>query len=137
MRSLLVVALLSLLLFNACSSKQKYTSVIEAIKSEGIQVTSVESPKEAELQNVSPLSYKIDNDEIIRVYDFGSKEKRELGMKQFQERQQVLSSHAPIAYEVRDYFILYYSASPSKTQTPKLAETKYGTQIQKAMDLIR
>lgn len=66
------------------------------------------------------------------VYDFDSKEKRELGQKQFQERQQLLSSHAPIVYKEQNYLILYYSDVDSKTQTPKLAETEYGEKLQKA-----
>ncbi|UKS26961.1 hypothetical protein LOZ80_36795 [Paenibacillus sp. HWE-109] len=134
---LIFVGFLSIFLLSACSSQQKYTSVIEAIKSEGINATSIDSPKETELNDIKPLSYKLDNNEIIRVYDFGSKEKRELGNKRFQEHQQPLSSYAPIVYQPSHYLVLYYSnVNNSKTATPKLTETKHGEKIQKAMNII-
>jgi hypothetical protein len=136
MRIFLFVAVLSLLLLIACSSQQKYTSVIEAIKSEEINVTQIDSPEEAELDDIKPLSYKLDNNEIIRVYDFGSKEKRELGNKHFQEHQQVLSSHAPIVYQPSNFLVLYCSNANSTTQTPKLTETKYGEKMKKALNSI-
>ncbi|MDQ0875694.1 hypothetical protein QFZ77_004353 [Paenibacillus sp. V4I3] len=137
MRKLIFVAFLSLFWLSACSSQQKYTSVIEAIKSEGINITQIESPQEAQLNETNPLSYKLDNNEIIRVYDFGSKEKRELGKKRFQEHQQLLSSYAPIVYQTSNYLVLYYSnVNNSKTATPKLSETKYGEKIQKAINSV-
>jgi hypothetical protein len=137
MRKFLFVAVLSLFLLSACSSQQKYTSVIEAMKSEEINITKIDSPKEAELDNIEPISYKLDNNEIIRVYDFGSKEKRELGNTHFQEHQQVLSSHAPIVYQPSNFLVLYYSNANSTTQTPKLTETKYGEKIKKAINSIK
>jgi hypothetical protein len=132
----ILAVFLSLFLMSACSSQQKYTSVIEAIKSKGINTTQIDSPKEAELDNIKPLSYKLDNNEIIRIYDFGSKEKLELGNKHFQEHQQILSSHAPIVYQPSNYLVLYYSNANSTTITPKLTETKYGEKIQKASNSI-
>lgn len=136
MRKFIFVAFLSLLLLSACSSQQKYTSVIEAIKSEGINITQIDSPKEAELDGIKPLSYQFDNNEIIRVYDFGSKDKREIGNKHFQEHQQLLSSYAPIVYQPSNYLVLYYSNANSTILTPKQTETKYEEKIQKAINSI-
>ena len=135
MRKFILVAFLSLFLLSACSSQQKYTSVIEAIKSEGINITQIASPQEAQLDNIKPLSYKLDynNNEIIRVYDFGSKDKREVGNKHFQEHQQLLSSYAPIIYQTSNYLVIYYS----NAQTSKLTETKYGEKIQEAINSIK
>jgi hypothetical protein len=123
-------------LLSACSSQQKHASLIEALKSEGINITQIDSAKEASLDDIKPLSYKLDNNEMIRVYDFGSKEKRELGNKHFQEHQQFLSSHAPIVYQSSNYLFLYYSNANSTTQTPKLTASKYGEKIQKAINSI-
>ncbi|MFC5703589.1 hypothetical protein ACFPVX_20075 [Cohnella faecalis] len=136
MRKFIFVTLLSLFLLSACSSQKKYSSVIEAIKSEGINITQMESSMEVELDGIKSLSYNFDNNEIIRVYDFGSKEKRELGNKHFQEHQQILSSHAPIVYQTSSYLVLYYSNANLTTATPKLTETKYGERIQKAINSI-
>jgi hypothetical protein len=132
MRKFIFVALLSLFWLSACSSQQKNTSVIEAIKSEGINITQIDSPKEAQLNDIKPLSYKLDNNEIIRVYDFGSKEKRELGNNLFNEHQQLLSSYSPFVYQPSNYLVLYYS----NAATSKLTETKYGEKIQKAINSI-
>ncbi|MGF7048131.1 hypothetical protein J2T13_002638 [Paenibacillus sp. DS2015] len=134
MRTFLFAAVVSLFLLSSCSSQQKYTSVIEAMNSEEINIIQIDSPKEAELNEIKPLIYKLDNNEIIRVYDFGSQEKRELGYIHFQEQQQFLSSHAPIVYQPSHLLILYFSNTNSTTQTPKLTETKYGEKIKKALD---
>lgn len=129
------VVYLSLLLLSACSTQQqKAASLAEAIGLEGIGITELQKITDiSKLDGITPVIYKLDNTlETIMVYDFDSKEKRELGQKQFQERQQLLSSHAPIVYKEQNYLILYYSDVDSKTQTPKLAETEYGEKLQKA-----
>jgi hypothetical protein len=133
MRKLLFVTLFSLFLLSACSSQQKYTSVSEAIKSIEPNITQIESSVEARLDGIQPISYKLDNNEFIRVYDFDSKEKRDLGNKHFEEKIQPLSSHAPIVYKSGNYLVLYYSNVNSTTRTPKLTETNYGEKIQKAL----
>lgn len=133
------VAFLSLLLLTACSNQQqKAESLAEAIRSEGIGITELQKVTEiSELDGITPVRYKLENTlETIVVYDFGSKEKRELGQKHFQERQQLFSSHAPIVYKTQNYLVLYYSGFDSKTQTPKLAETEYGEKLQKAFKRI-
>lgn len=133
------VIIMSFLLLCACSSQPgKAASIVEAIGSEGISMA--ELPKIEDnsiLDGIKPTGYQLDNTvENIMVYDFGSKEKRELGQNRFQERQQLLSSHAPIVYYANNYLILYYSDVDSKTQTPKLTETKYGEKLQKAFNRI-
>lgn len=111
-------------------------TIDEVLGSENISITehsnNTDSPM---LDGIKPIIYKLDNTmETIMVYDFGSDEKRELGEKHFQERQQLLSSHAPIVYELKNYLILYYSDVVSNTSTPKLTETKYGEKLQKAFN---
>lgn len=140
MRKFLFVAVLSLFLLSACSSEQKYTSVIEAIKSEEINITQIDSSEEAELDGIKPLNYKLDNNEIVIVYDFGSKEKREIGYKRFQEYQKLSSTSPPIVYQSSNYLIFYYYHidinANSTAQTPNLTETKYGEKIKKALNSI-
>ncbi len=80
---------------------------MEAIKSVGPNITQIDSPKETELDNIKPLSYNLDNNEIIRVYDFSSKVKQELGNKHLQAQQQLLSSHSPVVYQSNNYLITY------------------------------
>ncbi|ULO05970.1 hypothetical protein H1230_23420 [Paenibacillus sp. 19GGS1-52] len=123
MKKLLFFTLIGLLFLSACSSQQKYSSAIEAIKSLEKNITQIESPGDKNLDGVQPVSYKLNNDEIIRVYDFGSEENRDIGKKHFEESIQLLSSHAPIVYQSGKYLVLYYSHVDSKTQTPKLNET--------------
>lgn len=133
------VVFLILLLLTACSTpQQKSASLAEAIGSEGIGITEIQKITDnSKLDGITPVRYKLDNTlETIMVYDFGSKEKRELGQKHFQEQQQLLSSHAPIVYKAQNYLILYYSDADSKTLTPKLAETEYGAKLQKAFKRI-
>lgn len=111
---------------------------MEAIGSEGINIAQLTKIEDSSiLDGIKPTRYQLDNTaETILVYDFGSKEKLEIGQKHFQERQQLLSSHAPIVYKAKSYIILYYSDVDSKTQTPKLTETKYGDKLQKAFNRI-
>jgi hypothetical protein len=137
MRKAIIVICLSWLVLSACSNQPKDVSAVETIKSEGLNITEINSPKETELDGIKPVSYKLDNNEIIIIYDFGSTEKQELGQKHFQEHQQILSSHAPIVYQASKYLILYYSNVNSTTQTPKLSETKFGEKIKKAIKRIQ
>lgn len=136
MKKLFFVTLISLLFLIACSSQQKYSSANEAIKSLDKNITQIESPGDKNLDGIQPVSYKLNNEEIIRVYDFGSEEKQEIGKKHFEESIQLLSSHAPIVYQSGKYLVLYYSHVDSKTRTPKLNETKYGEKIEKALKSI-
>jgi hypothetical protein len=136
MKKFLFVSVLSLFLLSACSSQQKYTSVSDAIKSIEHNITQIESSGETHLDGIQPISYKLVNNEFIRVYDFGSIEKRDLGNKHFEEKTQLLSSHAPIVYQSGNYLVLYYSNVNSTTRTPKLTETNYGEKIQKALNSI-
>ncbi|KGE20758.1 hypothetical protein [Paenibacillus wynnii] len=133
----LFVIALNFFLLSSCSPVQKYTSVIEAIESQEINLTEVESPKNAEMDDIKPLSYTLDNNDILRVYDFGTEETRELGYKHFYERQQSLSSHAPIIFQPGNFLVLYYSNASPTTQTPKLSETKYGAQIKKGLTSLK
>jgi hypothetical protein len=133
MKKLIFLMLIGLLFLSACSSQQKFSSPNEAIMSLEKNVTQIESPNDKILDGIQPVSYKLSNDEIIRVYDFGSEEKRDIGKKHIEESIQLLSSHAPIIYLSGKYLVLYYSNVDSKTQTPKLNETKYGEKINKAL----
>jgi hypothetical protein len=137
MRKCMLIASLSLLLLmSACSTQQKKVSAVEVIKSEGIQLTEIQSSNDTDLDGIKPMRYKLDSEEIIMVYDFGSNEKRELGEKHFQEHQQILSSYAPIVFKADHYLVLYYNNVNSTTATAKLTETKYGEKIQKAINQI-
>lgn len=136
----MVAALVSFFLLCACSSQpQKVAPLVDAIGSEGISITELQKVEDNSiLDGIKPARYVLDNTlETIMVYDFGSKEKQELGLKHFQERQQLLSSHAPIVYKAKNDLIMYYSDVNSKTQTPKLSETKYGERLQNAFNRIR
>ncbi|SEB57367.1 hypothetical protein SAMN05443246_1134 [Paenibacillus sp. GP183] len=55
MRKFIFVAFLSLFWLSACSSQQKNTSVIEAIKSEGINITQFDSPRKLNSMTLNPL----------------------------------------------------------------------------------
>ncbi|MEC0176536.1 hypothetical protein P4H83_16815 [Paenibacillus favisporus] len=125
--------LISFVFLNACSSQQQYSSANEAIKFVENNITQIESLGDMNLNGIQPVSYKLTNDEIINVYDFGSEGKREVGKKLFEDSIQLLSSHAPIIYESGKYLVLYYSHADSKTWTPQLSETKYGKKIEKAL----
>lgn len=126
--------LFSLLFLIACSSQEKYPNLNEAINSLEKNITQIESPDDQLLEGIKPVSYKLSNEEIIKVYVFGSEEERESGTKHFEESIQLLSSHAPIIYQSGDYLVLYYSLADSKTQTPKLNETEFGVKIEKALN---
>lgn len=86
------------------------------------------------LEGIKPVSYKLSNEEIIKVYVFGSEKERENGTKHFEESIQLLSSHAPIVYQSGTYLVLYYALVDSKTRTPKLNETEFGVKIEKALN---
>lgn len=130
MRNFLCFTIISLLFLSACSSQQKYSSIYEAIESLEKNITQIESPKEKDINGVQPVSYKLNNDEIISVYDFGSEEMRDIGKVHFEESIQLRSSHQPIIYQSGKYLVLYYSHVNSKTRTPKLSETKFGEKIE-------
>lgn len=136
MKKLLFVTLISLLFLSACSSQQKYSSANEAIKSLEKNITQIKSPGDKNLDGVQPVSYKLNNDEIIRIYEFGSEENRDIGKKHFEESILLLSSHAPIVYQSGKYLVLYYSHVDSKTRTPKPNETKFGEKIEIALKSI-
>jgi hypothetical protein len=132
MKKLLFVTLISMLFLTACSSEQKYSSANEAINSLDNNIAQIESS--GDLDGVQPVSYKLNNDEIIEVYDFGSEDQRDISKKHFEESIQLLSSHAPIVYPSGQYLVLYYSHVDSEARTPKLNETEYGVRIEKALE---
>lgn len=134
MRNAMMIIIISgLLAINACSTQPSEASVADNLRSKGIHLNEFNSSAKPELNSIKSTSYKLDNDEILIIYDFGSVEKREQGLKLFQEHQQILSSHAPIVYQTAQSLTLYYSKVASNTQTPKHNETKYGEDIQKAL----
>lgn len=137
MKRLLYVTLIMLLLLSACSSQQMNISSNEAIKSLEKDITQIQSPSDSVLDGIQPISYKLNNDEVIRVYEFGTVEKRDIGRKHFEEKTQLLSSHAPIIYEYGNYLVFYHSDVNSATRTPKLIETTYGEKIQKALESLK
>lgn len=129
----LVIFIGMLLLLSACSSEPKYTSVYEAINSIEKDITPIDPSAELKLEGVTPVSYKMHNDEVIRVYEFESADKREDANKQFDDNNQMISTHAPIIYHSGKILVLYYSHVDSKTRTPKKDETQYGEKIAQAL----
>ncbi|MBP2111079.1 hypothetical protein [Paenibacillus silagei] len=134
MKKNLFFTFISFLFLIACSSQQKYSNVNEAIMSLEKNITQIESPDDYILEGIKPVSYKLSNEEIIKVYAFGSEEQRESGLKHFEESIQLLSSHAPIVYQSGKYIVLYYALVDSKTRTPKLNEIEFGVKIEKALN---
>ncbi|MGF7050503.1 hypothetical protein J2T13_005052 [Paenibacillus sp. DS2015] len=131
-----IIILFSLLVLSACSNQQNKVSVVEAMESEGLNITesNVPSPMGIELDGIKPITYKLDNDEMVLVYDFATADERELSHKLFQEHQLFLSSYGPIVYQTSQSLILYYSNVNSTTSTFKLSETNAGEKIQKAIE---
>jgi hypothetical protein len=133
----LAAFLLFLLILTACSLQPQASSIPEVLKAEGVTLSEIDPTQDNELDGVKPRRFKLDNEEMIHVYSFSSAEKQKLGFKQFQEHQQLLSSHAPIVYQANPYLILYYNNADSKTQTAQISETKYGEKIQRAINQIK
>jgi hypothetical protein len=137
MRKARFIAYLSfLLLLAACSTQHKYTSIDEAVKSQGIKITDTDSPEGTKLDGIKPNSYKFDNGDIIRIYNFETTTERELAYKHFKEKQLALSSYPPIIYELNNFLITYYSIN-STNLPQKLTDTKYGKQLLKALNSLK
>ncbi len=129
----LVAFLSCFVLLIVCTSPPKASSLLDSLQSEGIEMSAALPAKASDLNGTEPEAYRLDNEEWIAVYDFGSERKMELGYQRFREHQQVLSSHAPLVYKAAPYLVLYYYNASSATQTAKPSETKYGEKIQKAV----
>jgi hypothetical protein len=112
MKKLIFISLLSLLLLTAC--EQEKDSVIEAFKSEGIKITKMDPINSMVLNGIKPNSfYIIDNGKQMVVYVFDSKEKQELGFKDFKKQREVLSSYDPPIYQAnKNLVIVYGSVTP-------------------------
>ncbi|MDU0205845.1 putative periplasmic lipoprotein [Paenibacillus sp. MAH-36] len=76
----ILITIYCLFVLSACSNENKVHPLIDALNSEGIHVTEINTSEDAIL-GVKGIVFKLDNDEIIRVYDFGSKENRVKGEK--------------------------------------------------------
>jgi hypothetical protein len=106
-RKLIFISLLSLLLLTACV--QEKDSVIEAFKSEGIKITKMDPINSMVLNATKPTSfYSIDNGKQMLVYVFDSKEKQELGLKDFKKQRMVFSSFDPPVYQSNKYLVIIY-----------------------------
>jgi hypothetical protein len=77
-----IVTVLSLLILAACTTEKK-DMVMEALKAEGFEVTKSDNfYYMVKLDGTAPIGYyNLGKDMKISVYDFGSKEKQELGFK--------------------------------------------------------
>lgn len=138
MRRIATIVLgISLFVLSACSNQEEHVSIVDSMESEAIQLTEMKTANDTELNDIVPISYQLENGEVIKVYQFVSEDQRELGQQQFQENQQLLSSHSPIMYDAKNFLVLYYSNVNSATQTPELSETTYGKQIEKAIKQIQ
>jgi len=129
--------MISVVILNACFKQQSDVSIIDSITSDGIHLTETKSPAESELDGILPISYQLDNEEVIRIFEFDPADQRKLGQEHFTKNQQVLSSHAPIIYQTHQYLVLYYSNVDTLTQTPELSETTYGIQIDNVIKKIQ
>ncbi len=138
-RIAILLLMISVVVLSACSKQQQHSdvSIVYSIATEGIHLTETKIPAENELDGIIPVSFQLDNEEIIRVFEFDSTDQRELAQQHFQENQRILSSHAPIMYMTHQYLVLYYSNVNTLTQTPKLSETPYGIQIDKVIKQIQ
>ncbi|OAB37052.1 hypothetical protein PMSD_09615 [Paenibacillus macquariensis subsp. defensor] len=136
-RIAIILLMISVVILSACSKQQSDVSLVESITSAGIDLTETKSPAESELDGILPLSYQLDNEEVIRIFEFDSTDQRELGQEHFTKNQQILSSHAPIIYQTHQYLVLYYSNVDTLTQTPGLSESTYGIQIDNVIKKIQ
>jgi hypothetical protein len=105
MRKLIFIVLLSLLL-TAC--EQEKDSVIEAFKSEGIKITKIDDPTNSMVLNgTKPTSfYIIDNGKQMWVYVFDSKEKQELGLKDFKKQRMAYNTFDPPVYQTNKHLVI-------------------------------
>ncbi|WP_409340741.1 hypothetical protein [Paenibacillus sp. MBLB4367] len=133
LRLLFAAAIVSLFVLSACSQQQKPT-VREAFESEGIRLTETETPAETELNGVKPDSFKLDNEETVRVYTFDTKANRKLAAERLRERQRLLSSFPPLLYEAEQILVLYYGQTDSGSVPMKQDDTAFGVKIRKAVE---
>jgi hypothetical protein len=124
MYKLILVSLLSLLLLTAC--EKKMDPVIQAFKSEGMNLAEIASTQVMALDGTQPKSYKIDNVVSIMIYNFDSKEKQELGYKDFNKQRETYNSMGPSIFQANKYLALSY-----------VFEEKLRVKIQKALDRIQ
>lgn len=132
---LFLPAVIALGLLGGCSSEPVYKTVPEAIESIG-HIKKIETPADIELNGIKPRSYRLDNSELIEVYDFGTEEKRKLADEDFARKQLVKSSYGPLVYRTGGYMILYYSDAAAGTATPKASQTPYGEQIENLLSQV-
>lgn len=87
-------------------------SVMVALEEQGIKLKEMESLKEFELIGVQPRVYALGEQEeivaFIKVFEFGSEEKRELALQEHEKRQMMYSSLGPIAFEKGQVLVLHY-----------------------------
>lgn len=118
MRKLTFVVLIILLLLTAC--EQEKDSVIKAFKSEGMKITKMDSINAMELNGTKPNSfYRLDNGGQIVVYDFDSKEKQELGFKDFKKQREVYSSFDPPVYQANKHIVILYGGVTQEERIQK------------------
>jgi hypothetical protein len=107
MRKLIFISFLSLLLLTACN--QEKDSVIEAFKLEGIRISKADSVESMVLNGTKPNGfYNLDNGKLMVFYVFDSKEKQELGYKDFKKQREVYSSFEPPVYQANKYLVIIY-----------------------------
>jgi hypothetical protein len=106
-KKFILVSFLSLLLLTAC--KQEKVSIIEAFKSEGIKISSLESRQSMLLSGIKATSfYRIESGETLAVYEFSTKEKQELGYKDFKKQREVYNIMDPPVYRANRHLVISY-----------------------------
>jgi hypothetical protein len=124
MTKLILVSLLSLLLLTAC--EKEIDPVIQAFKSEGMNLTEIASTQVMVLNGTQPKSYKLDNTVSIMIYNFDSNEKQQLGYKDFYKQRETFNSMGPSIFQANKYLALSY-----------IFEEKLREKIQKALNRIQ
>jgi hypothetical protein len=124
-----IVTVLSLLLLAACTIEKK-DMVMEALKAERFEVTQTDKFFDTmKLDDTDPIGYYIlDKDMRIRVYDFGSKEKQELGFMDFKKQRMSMNVLDPAVIQVGKYLVV--------ASHPMITE-EYQKKIQKALTSIQ
>jgi hypothetical protein len=126
MRKLILVSLLSLLLLTGCEKEIDPDPVIQAFKSEGINLTEKALTQVLVLDGTRPKSYKLNPAVFIMIYNFDSKEKQELGYKEFKKQRETKNITDPTVFQANKYLAISY-----------VFEEKLREKIQKALNRLQ
>ena len=107
MRKFIFVLFFSLLVLTACNEEKD--PVIEAFKSERIEIIRIDSSNSMTIHGLKPNNfYRLDNGQHMVVYDFGSKENQELGYKDYKKQREVYSNFDPPIYQANKHLVIIY-----------------------------